>query len=477
MNKFLFALGAILILVLALFLVAISRLDSEALGREAIELIRRQTGIDLQAKSITLHPLQGLTLEDETGSAVTQAGSVHATVQKLRIEHRLLPLLWGEVVMDEVVLQGPVIELVSRPAQRPKLDKAERRERRRRSKGDDDRTAAEESGIEGGADSGERLRLSIENLRIEEGAFSSRTLESEAPQLSLADIDLELQGLEFDSEATGGTRASGRGRFSSGPIVYGDFEAFQSSGRMELADGIARLSAFEVQAENAELVVDDLAIQLSTDPPKYTLTASGGLDFNGILGASEGDGFGPVAIDFVAKGKGPELAAMAGDGTLRLQAGSLPGFPAMVQIEELLGRSLLTGRKYQAATITYELSDSKLLIAPFELIGDGGRVGGAGHVDLGGTLDLDVFVRLPRESLDVGVLDSDHLANLEDDEGMVKIPFTLYGSFDDPKVGMEWSGMKELIRGAGRSWAERALEEAAEKAREWLAEQSEDDGQ
>ena len=78
---------------------------------------------------------------------------------------------------------------------------------------------------------------------------------------------------------------------------------------------------------------------MDRDPPRYRFSAEGGLDLNGVLRAGEGPRFGPVKIDLEAKGKGPELAAMTGQGTLRLDAGSLPGFSSMVQIEELLGVS------------------------------------------------------------------------------------------------------------------------------------------
>ena len=307
------------------------------------------------------------------------------------------------------------------------------------------------------------------------GAFSARTTRDEEVDLNIEDLDLSLHDLEFDPQSENSpTAVSGRGKFSSGRIVHGDFEAIRSSGEVELVSGLAMASNVEVHSENSDLTIQELEVKLDRDPPRYTLSAVGGLDLNGVLHVGEGPRFGSVGIDLEASGKGPELDAMTGEGTLRLEAGALPGFPAMVQIEELLGRTLLTGREYESATIGYQLADNRLIIAPFELIGDGGNVGGEGEVDLAGTMDLDIYIRLPLETLDIGVVDSDQLASLEDDQGMVKIPFTIYGSFEDPKVGMEWDGMKELVKGSGRSWAERALEEAADKARQWLQKQSED---
>ena len=479
MKKILLVSAAVVALVLILFLIAVSRLDSAALGARAIEQIHRKTGIELHAERIALHPVKGLDLDLATAIGTAPSGTFTASIEHLRIKHRLLPLLWGEVVMSEVLLQRPVVELVSKPAVRSRRDRS--KDQKKRGKGEKKQGVTEQERVAEEAEvaDGEGLRLSIKSLRIENGALLARTVTSEEPDLSLEQLNLKLEGLKFDAEAeTSTTAVSGRGRFSTGRIVHGDFAATQSNGRVQLAEGRAAVTDLEVQSENADLIIQELEVRLDRDPPSYTFAAAGGLDLNGVLQVERGGRFGSVGIDLDASGRGPELNAMTGEGTLNLNAGSLPGFPAMVQIEDLLGRPLLTGREYETATVDYKLVDNQLIIAPFELIAEGGNVGGSGAVDLGGTLDLDVFVRVPRETLDIGVVDKAHLTSLEDEEGMVKIPFTLTGTFEDPRVGMEWEGMKELIKGAGRSWAERALEDAADKAREWLQEQSgtEDDG-
>lgn len=474
MKKILWVLSSVVVLVLVLFVTALTRLDSEALGASAIEQIRLQSGIDLQAERSTLHPLRGLQLENVTAVADAPVGRVHATIDQLSIEHRLLPLLWGEVVMNEVQLERPMVTLVSKPAKRRRVDKSGRQRRERaaeRGGGVPAETKPEASQTE----EGHTARLSIETLGVEDGVLTARTNDSAADDLRVEQIDLQLRRLKFDPQAENSTLAvSGSGRFTSGRIDYGDFAAERSSGRVGLDQGRAEIVDFRVSSVNGELSVPQLEMQLDRDPLQYELGAAGSLDLNGILGVAEGGRFGPMGLDLTATGKGPELRAMRGRGTLTLEAGSLPGFPAMIQIEDLLGRALLTGREYETTAIEYELVDNRLVFAPFELVGDGGNVGGSGAVDLGGMLDLDVYVRLPRETLEIGVVDEEHLATLEDDQGMVQIPFTLSGTFEDPSIGMEWEGIQELMQGAGRSWAERALEEAAEKAKEWLSSQQGD---
>jgi hypothetical protein len=473
MRKILFALLGLLVLIVLLFLIAVARLDSEAISAKALRQIHRKTGIELQAAKMALHPLKGLALDGVTAKATAPAGTVNATVEYLRIRHRLLPLLWGQVVMDEVLLRRPVIELISKPAKRTRRDKREARERRKRGEGQGAETEQSAMMADVGPDVERGLRISITHLEIEDGAFYARTVASDAPDLSLENLAMILQGLEFDPNAQSSTTAvSGRGSFSTGRVVQEDFMAIESSGDLRVTGGVARVEELVVRSENADLVVEELEIRLDQDPPRYALKAAGDLDLNGTLGVGQGGRFGPVEISLTAEGRGPELAAMVGEGTLTLHAGSLPGFPAMVQIEDLLGRSLLTGRQYETTPIAFELFDSQLLIAPFELIGEGGRVGGEGEVDIGGIMDFDLYVSLPGETWESGVVDFEQLRSLEDDQGMIRIPFSLRGTYEDPKVGMEWDGMRDLVRGAGRSWAEDALESAADKVREWLREQS-----
>jgi hypothetical protein len=285
--------------------------------------------------------------------------------------------------------------------------------------------------------------------------------------------------LTFDQEADSSTAAvAGGGRLTTGRVVHGEIEAERAAGEIRLAGGQADLSELEVRTRNADLVIYRLELDLLEEPPGYSLTAAGGLDLDGALGLdSESQGFGRVAIELEAAGEGPELAEVDGDGMLILNRGAIPPIPSVVQIEDLLGQSLLTGRAYERTEIDFRLRDNRVELSPFEIVGEGAQLGGSGVVDLAGPIDMDVFVRLPRRSLGDEALQEEQLDEFEDEAGMVTIPFQVAGTIDDPKVQLTWDGAKALVRDAAEGWAEKALEEAKKKAAEWLRERSESEDQ
>ena len=359
-----------------------------------------------------------------------------------------------------------------------KARQADERKKTRR-KGRRQTQTEESAAIVEDSDPEEQLRLSIKTLVMEDGSLSIRSRNREQADFRIESLNLLLEGLTFDSGAPSSTEAvTGAGRVSTGRIVHGDLEASEGSGQIRIGGGIVDVTELNVQSANADLMVSRLTVRLLQEPPSYNFVAAGGLDLNGVLGLADRNGFGPVAIDLGAEGEGPELGAMVGKGTLTVNAGSLPGLPSVVEIEELVGQPLLTGRQYERTEIDYRVSANKLVLEPFEIAGEGATIGGSGEIDLAGPLALDVFVRLPRRGFEDGELTEEQLASLADEGGMVTIPFAVGGTFDNPSVRLTWDGMKALAGKATRSWAEQALEEAKKRAAEWLDSQSDkrDDG-
>ena len=119
---------------LALVVFLVSRLDPEALGERLIVQINQQSGIQLEAAGSSLHPLRGLELTDVRGTGRLESGEIQAKVALLRARHQLLPLLRGELVIDEILLQKPTIELLARSAEDVRQQKAAEREERRQAK-------------------------------------------------------------------------------------------------------------------------------------------------------------------------------------------------------------------------------------------------------------------------------------------------------------------------------------------------------
>jgi len=476
MKKIVVLIAVLLFVGLVLAAVTFLRLDPTALGATVIARVSQKTGLRIEADRFALHPVHGLEISEATVTGKVLSGRVTANIEVLRIRHQFLPLMWGELVLDEVLLQSPTVELVTRSipgeGQGRKVDRQARKQKRRdkkRQAGTGDRSSAQ--ALPG---QGDGLRLSIRSLRIDSGTLLIRTTESVEEDFSLEDLRLVLQDLTFDPSAESSTQAlSGRGQISTGRIIQGDLEAQMSKGSLNLAAGVADLTDIEVETLNADLRVTTLTVYLDRQPPTYTLSSAGSLDLNGVVGSDDRDGFGPVAIQLEAAGQGPELRQMAGTGALTLEGGSIPEIPSIVQIEELVGQPLLTGRIYEAFTIDYRLKENKIHLEPFELAGEDARIGGSGEIDLTGLLDLEIFVRLQRSALVAGGLSEEQLEPLADEEGMVTVPFQITGKVEDPAVSLSWDGMQEITKDAARTWAEQALEEAKRKAAEWLKQQTE----
>lgn len=478
MKKLFVGLLGFVVLVVALAALALLRFDSEALGARVIDTVNSQAGIELTAERFSLHPWRGLEMTEVQASGLVESGELTAEIELMRLSYQLLPLLRGELVIDEALFVAPDIVLLTRPAERKRQQEARRqRGERKTKKRDGSKTTSETpagTAIENDT-SRKPLRLSIERLAIENGRLGVRARGEERPSFRVEALNLALEDLTFDPQASSSTEAvRGQGRLATGPVLYGDVAAEGSAGQIRIRDGRAELAELNVFSANADLMIRELVIDLLQQPPSYRLFAAGGVDLNGVLGLDPADGFGRVALDLEAAGDSPEVEQMKGSGTLTLNDGAIPPFPSVVQIEELLGQPLLTGRQYQHTEVDFTLQGSKVLLAPFEVVSEDASIGGAGEIDLSGPVDLEVFVRLPRRSLETGEVSQEELASMEDDQGRVSIPFAITGTIEEPEVQLTWDGMKVLARDAAGTWAERALDEAKKRAAEWLRSQSED---
>ena len=488
MKRLVIGLVALGVILVGVLVALVLRFDAELLGASLIEQINQKSTFQVEAERFSLHPLRGLELHNAAASGRVESGDLRIEVALVEMQHQLLPLLWGRLVVSEVLLHRPNIELTSRPAaekrgrQADQIDKEERarRKQERRERRERRRAKKEDVLAESPTDRQSRqLHLSIESLKIDEGSLAVRTPGSDPAELRIEELNLALSGVTVDPAAGFSTESvSGAGRFSTGVIDYGDFQAIQSGGDLRLEAGIATLREFNVRSENADLIIQALTVFLLQEPPGFTLTAAGGLDLNGILGVEGGEGFGPVAIDLAAEGVGPESEELTGKGVLSLQPGAIPGIGSIVQIEELLGQPLLTGKSYQATDVQYRLVANSIVLEPFEIVGEGGNVGGSGTIEVNGSVDLEVFVRFPRQSLDAGDLEDEKLQALSEEQGMVTVPFRISGTMEDPSVRLSWEGIRNLGADEAESWAEQVLDEAKKKAAEWLKSQSEesDDG-
>lgn len=481
MKRLLLAIVALAVIAIGVIGVGLWRLDPEALGARFIERINKQSGIRVEAERFSLQALRGLEMIDAEISGEVESGRLHAQVARVRMKHQVLPLLWGVVMIDEILLVEPAIDLVTRKAEGSKrarrdTDASKRRSRKRRLQAKKEAASGSAAEPQGRTDP---LRLSIESLAIQDGSLSIHSRKGDDLEFLAEELNLVLGGLVLDPGATTTAEAvSGQGNFDTGRIAHGDLQALRSGGRIRIAAGMAELTELEVRSANADLILSRLTVNLLRDPPTYTILAAGGLDLNGVLDIDVDDGFGPVGIDLGADGKGPDPADLVGQGTLTLNEGAIPGIPSVLQIEEWVGQPLLTGRRYRKTPVDYTVAANKVLLEPFEIVGEGANIGGSGEIDLSGPVSMDLFVRLPGRGLASSGFDEGELEAASDEDGWVTIPFHVSGTIAEPSVELTWDGMKAASQDAARGWVEEALDEAKKRADEWLRSQSDsrDDG-
>jgi hypothetical protein len=148
-----------------------------------------------------------------------------------------------------------------------------------------------------------------------------------------------------------------------------------------------------------------------------------------------------------------------------MEAGTVPAFPMVAKIEKLLGKSLITGTPYQVTDMNFTLANGVATIQPFGLVLENLQIGGAGTVNLDGPLNLRLDIRLPRELVDIGVLDG-MIDGMTDEEGWTVIPFTVTGTTEAPDVDIDMSVAKEYAVGAAKGAVNKAVDSAVDSLKE-----------
>ncbi|MGH9461271.1 MAG: hypothetical protein ACRD1X_08630, partial [Vicinamibacteria bacterium] len=112
MAKKLLLVAAILVsvLVLAIGVIYLVDFESPELGEFVIGKLNEITGAELGVGRYRLNLVRGLELEDVRVSTSLPGGSLEAHLDGLVLRHRLLPLLAGKIVVEEMVLLRPEIE-------------------------------------------------------------------------------------------------------------------------------------------------------------------------------------------------------------------------------------------------------------------------------------------------------------------------------------------------------------------------------
>jgi hypothetical protein len=427
--------AAILVGVLALAIVIVYLVDFESpeLGELVVEKVKEATGAEVGVGRYRLNLIRGLELEDVRLSTSLPGGNLEAHLDGLVLKHRLLPLLFGKVVVEQMVLLRPEVELTERAAARAGASS--------RANGDAPRRGAhsgspsvngetrEETGLRGG------LAFGITHVVIQDGSIRLRRRGTEEDATSVTGLNLRLQDLSFDPRAVSLLHAlSASGVLGIDTLLLDRTEVREVEGGLTLDHGTFEGRDFSFRTNQGQFFAA-LQVSFNQIPFGYTLSLRGDpLDVNAIAG-SAGGGFGPGVLELDAEGYGTDSKGIKGRGVLRLAEGRLPSTPALVGVEEALGRGTsLVGAPYHATEAPFHIEKNQLTLEGFRLETPQAALDLKGTVDLDGPLALSLALRTPREGLVIDEVPDQVLDALTDDDGWVTVPLRITGTRAEPRV-------------------------------------------
>lgn len=427
--------------------------DSPRLGKALLDEVGAQTGLEIEADGFRLNLWRGLRLDGVRLALDGPSGRLTMNAAGLLGEHRLPALLQGRVEIDRIVLYEPRIELVTPPEEAPVAVPMPVS-----SPGPAAAPApASADGGAGGEEGGPLL--SVDRILLRNGTLATRVEGAPAPDVEIRGMDVELRGLALDDAPTVLEGLRAEGDLHTGEILLGGLKATEGNGKLRLAAGHFLLQEFGLQLPQGRFLLGEFDADLTRDPFAYRLALKvDPLDANAVMAAGAGGGFGPGVLVFGATGTGTETRDLAGEGTLELAAGRVPGSPLFAAIEVALGRSSLRGSAYEPVAIPFRIREDRLHFDPFELRTSLLSLGLTGWADLAGPLDLRIAVRAPRDAVSLARV-SPEVLDLVDEGGWVTVPLRVSGTLEAPRVTAD----AEALRAQGRRAVREAVRQQVEK--------------
>jgi hypothetical protein len=401
--------------------------DSPRLGRALLARAAAAAGARLEAKESRLSLLRGVSLGGVTASGNFPGGRYELAMERLVFEHRLLPLLRGQLAVDRIRVDRPVVRLSEGRGSAPA------------------RPAAATSD----ALPGLPLRLHVSKITVDDATLELRA--SGADPVTVRGLALDLADLAADpGPGSALSHVSARGTVRIGEIAL-------ARTRVRAASGTLRVDNGRVTSEDVRFQTDEgpFTASWSADlrklPFTYVLAVDGApLDLSAALGPRSGTGrLGPARLRLDGRGVGPEARGLSGKGVLRLDEGTLPSTPLLVALEQAIGRTRLVGSSYRAGETPFRVDDGRVSFQGFRLDTDAAGIVAGGWTSLEGPLELSVSVRTPRANVRIAEVPESVLEALTDTEGNVRIPFRVTGTRERPHIVPDVGGLLAQARAGG----------------------------
>ena len=393
---------------LALLLAVAFFVDFRApgLGRRILDAAGAEAGIEVQAATFKLNLVRGIILEEVVATTRFPSGTVVATLDRVVLQHRLLPLIYGDIVIDRLILERPVIEIIN--------------EATLAARGDSSRADPEHRAVpapltnatsritrvsltqqEAGPSPVGRA-VTVHSASITDGTLLLREAGGE-PTTRVEQLNVELSGIEIEEGAASvAVGLSGHGHIDIGEVRIRERTATGSRAQLAADGGVFTVTGLVLTMPEGRLSLAELVVDLNPDPYTFRTSLSAeDLDLNGLIGAPDTDSLGAARIEMEATGAGADTGSIVGGGTIYLSAGHIPDIPALDQITSVIGLEL-AGLAYEATTIEFRLGDDRVDVAPFEIVSEAVRLEANGQVAVDGVLDGRARISVERVKIDLG---------------------------------------------------------------------------
>jgi hypothetical protein len=448
--------------------------DSEQLGRTVLARAGARLGLELSAEHFELHLLRGLEIEGLTAHGSLPAGALDARLDRLVLRHELWPLLSRRLVVRELVLVRPRIEITETPESAPVAATGEP------AVGDVGEEISSGDAEPGSSAGG--LQLEIRRLRLTDGELVLRSADPEVAPTEVRGLDLALDDLATGSAGetapAGLAGLRGRGELTVAEARLGELHAADGRGDVRIEDGHLRVTGGRLDLDAGPVRSLELDLDLTREPFGYELSLGAEPLDTGALLAGEtpaetgetakdegsavaGDGgFGPSHLTFEAQGRGGGLEGMQAEGTLAVDGGSLPPLPVLAAIDALVDGAGLVGAQYQPVDVELEVRGGQVVLEPFRLVAGGVTLDVRGTAVPDGPWDLWLSLGVPRRGIDIHELPHEVLDVLTDDAGRLHLPLRVSGTAERVRVVPDPDALAEATRqGAEQRLRNRIQEE------------------
>lgn len=406
-KKILILIGIICVLLIATTYFFLS-FYSEELGQALLARVSERTGVQLAAENFSLGLFTGVRARSVTARGTHEEGDYELAVESLVFKYQLLPLLYGTVSIDEIVLDSPELLLV----------------RGQSTSGPETITPEPES------EKSTEVQVEITKISVSDGKLLFREPNN---NLEIHGLNVDLKDVAFDptkSELVG--QISGNGSIQAAEVVPNTFSMRELEGVLHVAEGILAVDDLFFVTDYGNLS-STFKVDLNQSPFHYDFEARGDpLDINQIVGSS-GD-LGPGRLEISGAGAGANSNELTGKGVLYLEKGTIPHHAVLEKVSAVLGLPGLIGSEYTASEAPFHIRNNRLYLESFTLSASEASLSFDGWADFEGPVQFDLFVTAASSALQPSQIPDRVLRALSDEDGQITVPLKVGGTTQNPDV-------------------------------------------